>query len=460
MIALQENPQTQPVPKLPDGPKTPKFLQTIRAIFWPLKYLEKTAREYGDIYTTEIAGFPPQVVLSNPQAIQEIFTADPKLFESGPGNKILQPFFGDYSLLLHDGEYHQRQRRLLTPPFHGERMKAYGELICDITDRVISNWQIGETFSARSSMQEISLRVILRAVFGIDEGERYEQLKQDLTALLDVTGSPLRSSFVFLRWLQKDLGAWSPWGRFVRLKQQINELLLTEINERRQKNDLSGEDILSLMMSARDEEGQPMTDAELIDELMTLLFAGHETTATALAWALYWVHHIPEVRQKLLEELVTLGGNPDPNAITKLPYLNAVCSETLRIYPVALFTFPRIVKAPVQIAGYQFEEGSMLSPCIYLTHHREDLYPEPKRFKPERFLERQFSPYEFFPFGGGNRRCIGMAFAMFEMKLVLARILLRSQLALADNRPVVPERRGITMAPSGGVKLVLTGHRS
>ncbi|MFB2968914.1 cytochrome P450 [Aerosakkonema sp. BLCC-F183] len=460
MVTLQENLQSEPIAKQPQSVKVSRILQTFRGILWPIKYLEKAFLEYGDIYKAEFAGFPTQVVIANPQAIQQIFTADPKLFNSGEANKILQPLFGNYSLLLHDGEYHQRQRKLLIPPFHGERMKAYGEIVCDIAEEVISKWTIDKPFEARSSMQEISLRVILRTIFGLDEGERYEKLRQLLTLLLDTTGSPLRSSFVFLEVLQKDLGAWSPWGKFLRLKQQINELLYAEIRERRAKNDLSGEDILTLMMSARDEEGQPMTDEELKDELMTLLFAGHETTATALAWALYWIHRQPEVREKLLIELDTLGENPDANAIAKLPYLNAVCSETLRIYPVLLFALPRITKAPVEIMGYRFAANTMLSPCIYLVHHREDLYPEPKRFKPERFLERQYSPYEFFPFGGSNRRCIGMAFAMFEMKLVLATILSKLELSLADNRPVVAARRGITMAPVGGVRLVLKGQRS
>ncbi|MBW4575727.1 MAG: cytochrome P450 [Aphanothece sp. CMT-3BRIN-NPC111] len=445
--------------KLLDGPKTPAFLQTIQAIFSPLEYLEKFAQRYGDIFTTRFIGFPSPVVLCHPQAIQEVFTADPKLFDSGKANKILQPLLGEYSLILHDGDYHQRQRRLLIPPFHGERMRAYGKLICDITEQVISQCQIGEPLLARPLMQEISLRVILRAVFGIDEGARFQQLRQLLSSLLDIFNSPLKSSLLFIPALQQDLGPWSPWGQFIRQRQQIDQLLEAEISERRVENDQSREDILSLMMSARDQEGQPMTNAELRDELMTLLFAGHETTATALAWALYWIHHLPEVGNKLLNELDNLSDNSDPSEISRLPYLGAVCSETVRIYPVVLFGFSRIVKAPIQIMGYEFEPGTVLSPCIYLTHHREDIYPEPKRFKPERFLERQFSPYEYFPFGGSNRRCIGMAFAQLEMKLVLATILSRFQLALADNRPVKPVRRGLTMTPSGGVRLVVRSQR-
>ncbi len=212
-------------------------------------------------------------------------------------------------------------------------------------------------------------------------------------------------------------------------------------------------------MSARDESGQPMTEAELRDELRTLLMAGHESTASAIAWAFYWIHQLPEVKQKLLEELDALGPEPDPSAIAKLPYLSAVCSETLRLYPVFWFTFARILKAPLTIMGYEFEPGTFLLPCVYLTHHRPDLYPEPKRFKPERFLERQFSPYEYLPFGGGNRRCLGYAFALFEMKLVLAAVLSQMNLSLTNTRPVRPVRRGVVFTPSGGVEMVITGVR-
>lgn len=457
MVTLPKD--SQKIAKLPPNPSVPRWLQTIRGLFWPMKYLEKTAKEYGDIYLADFAGFPTQVIVSNPQAIQEIFTADANLFESGPSSNLMRPLLGDNSLLLHDGEYHQRQRKLLLPPFHGERMKAYGQIICDITEQVIGNWQIGQPFVARSHTQEISLQVILHAVFGLKQGDRYQKISQLLSSLIDLTGSPLKSSFTFLPWLQKDLGPLSPWGKFLRQKQEIDELLYTEIRERREKNDLSGEDILTLMMSARDEKGQPMTDAELKDELMTLLFAGHETTATAIAWALYWIHYLPEVREKLLQELDSLGENPDLNAIFKLPYLSAVCSETLRIYPIVFFTLARVPKVPIEVTGYRIEPGTMISPCIYLVHHREDLYPEPKQFKPERFLERQYSPYEYLPFGGSNRRCIGMAFALYEMKLAIATIMSRLQLELLDKDPVLPERRGMTMTPSGGIQMVVKERR-
>jgi cytochrome P450 len=402
----------------------------------------------------------PIVFFSNPNAIGQIFTTPPEQFEVGRGNEILRPLLGEQSLIMLDGDRHRRQRRLLMPPFHGDRMRAYGKLICEIAEQVTSEWVLDQPFSIRPSMQTISLRVILQAVFGLDRGDRYQKLQHLFSSWLELTSSRLSSSLLFFRSLQRDLGLWSPWGRFVRQQQQIDEILFAEIQQRREQPDPSRSDILTLLMSARDENGQPMTDAELRDELLTLLFAGHETTATALTWAFYWIHHLPEVRERLLQELDSLGEETDPNAIAHLPYLTAVCQETLRIYPVALITFSRIVKSPIQIAGYQFEPGTFLAPCVYLTHQREDIYPQPKRFKPERFLERQFSPYEYLPFGGGNRRCIGMAFASFEMKLVLASVLSRYEMAIAHNHTVRPVRRGVTLAPSSGKWLVATGKRN
>lgn len=447
--------------KLPPGPATPAVVQTLEWIAHPLALMDACAQRYGDTFTLRVGqNGSPFVFLSNPQAIKEIFTADPNQFDSGPANKMAQPLLGENSLMLMDGDRHRRERQMLTPPFHGERMRAYAELICQISEQVASQWRIGQPFPARAAMQEISLQVILQAVFGLYEGARYQQLRQLLCAMLDVTSSPLGSSLLFFKFLQQDLGPWSPWGHFLRRQQQITQLLYAEIRERREQAHPSRTDILSLLMEARDPEGQPMTDAELHDELLTLLVAGHETTATSLAWALYSIHHVPGVLDKLLVELDRLGDEPDPNAIARLPYLTAICQETLRIYPILFITFGRVVKSPIEIMGYRFESGAVLAPCIYLTHRREEIYPQPEQFKPERFLERQFSPYEYLPFGGGSRRCLGMALAQFEMKLVLATVLKRWQLALADGHPVRPVRRGFTLGPAGGVRMVVTGQRS
>lgn len=445
--------------KLPNGPQTPPLLQMLQWIATPLELMETCAKRYGDFFTLRVGkNFVPVVFISHPQAIQEIFTADSKQFDVGKANGILRPLLGDRSMILLDGERHQRQRRLLMPTFHGERMRAYGKLIRDITDQVISEWEISKPFNVRESMQQISLQVILHAVFGLGDGQRYQQLKHLLAEMLNVTSSPLSSTLIFVEALQRDLGAWSPWGRFLERRREIKNLIYEELRERRQLNS-SGSDILSLMMSARDEAGQPMSDEELHDELMTLLIAGHETTATALSWAFYWLHRQPESLEKLRHELNATNYDSDPSAIAQLPYLSAVCQETLRLYPVGLLTFPRVLKSPMRLMGFEFEPGTALLPCIYLTHHRQDIYPQSKQFKPERFLERQFSPYEYLPFGGGSRRCIGMAFALFEMKIVLATVLLRYNMAIAPNNKVRPVRRGVTLSPSAGKWLIATSQR-
>ncbi|MBE9127305.1 MULTISPECIES: cytochrome P450 [unclassified Coleofasciculus] len=448
---------------LPNGPDTSGFLRTLRIlkfIFRPLDYLDNYARQYGDIFKLGGDDSPPFIYVSNPQVIKEIFTADPELFESGRGNRILRYLLGDNSLILLDGEPHQRQRRLLMPPFHGDRLREYSQLICDITEKVTNQWTVGKPFVVRTYTQEITLRVILQAVFGLHSGERYEQLRQLLHTLLESFGTPLSSSMLFFPWLRKDWGSLSPWGRFLQIKQQIKKVIFDEIRERREDADDSRTDILSLLIGARDEAGESMTDEELHDELMGLLIAGHETTASALVWALYWVYYLPEVHEKLRHELEIVGKKADPMEISRLPYLTAVCQETLRIYPVVPSTFVRILKAPMEIGGYQFEAGTGLLPSTYLVHQRQDIYPEPKRFKPERFLERQYSPYEYLPFGGSNRRCIGSALALLEMKLSLATIVSRFELALTNNRPIKPVRRGLTIAPPSNLRMVATQLRT
>ena len=454
--------------QLPDGPQTPAWLQMFQWALNPLKLLETCNRNYGDIFTINLGlNGEPQVIISNPQGIQEIFTTDtnkldagnPKLLEGDSGERYNRAFLGGQSVVNFDGDRHKQRRKLLMPHFHGDRMRNYGEIIRDITKLQTSKYKINQSFSVRSLTQAISFQVILKAVFGLEDGERYDQINKLLTKRLEGGKSIFRILLLLFPILQKNWGPLSPWGRLKRNQKQIDELIYAEIDERLAHNYQSRTDMLSLMMTARDENGEAMKDVELRDELMTLLFTGHETTANSLAWALYWIHHLPEVREQLLQELDGLGENPDPNVIYQLPYLDAVCKETLRIYPPAVMAFGRRVLSPVQIMGYEFEPGTILSPCIYLTHHREDIYPQPKQFRPERFLERQFSASEYLPFGGGNRICLGMAFAKFEMKLVLATILSNWELDLVNNNPVKPVRRGLLFAPSENLRMIVKGKR-
>jgi cytochrome P450 len=446
-----------------NGFKSPPLVQMVHWIADPIDYMETAAQRYGDIFTTQVGwNLGPHVFVSNPQAIGQIFMGEPKQFF--PFHEIFKnyakSFVGEHSLMRMENQSYRRQRQLLMPPFHGERMQAYGAQISSITEGVMSRLAQNKPFKAHDAMLDISIEVIFQVVFGLLSGERCYKLKQLLHAWLNTVSSPAGASLLLLPFLQKDLGVLTPWRDFQNLTKELNELLYAEIRERRQQNDPSGTDILTLLLSAKDSENVGMTDEELYDELLTLLAAGHETTATAMAWMLYWVHSHPEVHNKLLEELDTLDDFPDPMAISRLPYLTAVCSETLRIYPVSALNFPYLVREPIELMGYPLAPGTTVVPCIYLTHHRQDLYPEPDRFKPERFLERQFSAYEYFPFGGGIRRCVGAALAQFQIKLVLATILLRYQLALSDNHIVRPQNRlGIVLAPAGGVKMVLQGKR-
>ncbi|PSN16939.1 cytochrome P450 [filamentous cyanobacterium CCT1] len=439
------------------GSKTPFWRRAPKLILRPLDYFEDNYRRYGSVFRVG-DGSPPSIYVADPAVIQGIFQADAAQFHVPPQNvgSGLTFLLGDRSLLLLDGDRHRRHRRLLMPPFHGDRMRAYGDVICELTEQAMADWQPGTAFNLRAVMQDITLRVILKAVFGLEDGDRYDRLRQLLSTLLEGLGTPFSAFFIFFPGLQKDLGPMSPWGRFVRIKAEIDALIYAEIEERRQPPQPGRADILSLMMAARDDQGQPLSDGELRDELMTLLVAGHETTASALTWALYWVHWLPEVGNRLYQELETVGPGSDPLAYANLPYLTALCQETLRIYPVAPTTGIRIVSQPLTVAGYEFPAGAVLFLNIYLVHHREDLYPEPDRFRPERFLERQYSTAEFLPFGGGHRSCIGMAFALMEMKLVLATVLRHWDMVLApkDRRPLRPVRRGLTLAPPGNLQLI------
>jgi cytochrome P450 family 110 len=440
---------------------TISLLQQIQWVADPVGYMETAARKYPDIFTSKIVGFGNSIIFINePQAIQQILTNDRKQF-SAPGelNALLEPILGRSGIIMLDGDRHKKRRQLIMPSFHGSRMQNYGQLVTEITtkvfDKLFANKAAKPNFLAREAMQDISLQIILQAVFGLYEGERCQQLKMLMNKMGELFTSPISSSFLFFPAIQKDLGAWSPWGNLVRQRERIDQLIYLEIEERRANLDPDRTDILSMLMTARDEEGNPMTDLELRDELLTLLFAGHETTATAMSWALYWLNHLPEVKQKLLHELKSVTDPTDWMSIFRLPYLTAVCNETLRIHPVAMLTFPRVVVEPVELLGYKLESNTIVMGCIYLLHHREELYPDAEQFKPERFLDRQFSPYEFMPFGGGVRRCVGEALAQFEMKIVLATILLNYDLELSDRKPVKPQRRGVTLAPAGNLKMTL-----
>ncbi len=291
--------------KLPDGPQAPFLVQTLQLIAQPTQFLDTCAQRYGESFTLRVLGFnsPPVVFFSNPQAIQDIFAAPARQFDFGKATHVFQPLMGEKSVILQQGRSHQRQRQLLLPPFHGDRMQTYGEVICRITEKVVEQWMPGKSISVEQFMPDITLQIILQVVFGIEPGARYQKLKELLSSLLEDVTTPLYSSLFFFPPLQKDLGAWSPWGHFLQRRQQIDDLIYAEISQRRHEADASRQDILTMLMSASDDNGQQMTDAELRDQLVSLLLLGYETTAAALAWAFYLIHSNSTVLEKITQEL-------------------------------------------------------------------------------------------------------------------------------------------------------------
>lgn len=442
-------------PTIP-GLETPFFLQTLELIANPIRFFEKYQRCYGDIFFTKILGYqsPPVYFVGEPQAVEKIFTAPSEQFQLGKITHVFRPFTGDQSLIMLDGAAHWQQRKLLIPPLHGKRMHFYQNVICELTEEILPQLPKHQPFSIRQVMADLTLKVILRVVFGIKPGARSRKLKKLITELLEAITNPFYSSLFFFPQLQVNLGKYSPWGNFVRKQRAIDALIYEEIRERRQQDYSENQDILSLLLSAKDETEIGMSDQQLRDQLITLLFLGHETTASSLAWMFYWVYSSSQVQEKLTIEIESLGASPSPQALIDLPYLDAICKETLRLYPIALISQPRIVQESIELHHHSFPPDSILVPCIYLAHHREATFPNSHHFQPERFLENQFSAYQYFPFGGGNRACIGAAFSLYEMKLIFGTIFANLELKLAKQPTIQPVRRGITIVPSGGVKLV------
>jgi cytochrome P450 len=421
-------------------------------------FLDACARRYPDAFTIRLPAMPAAVVFYQPDAVKEVFSASADNVHAGEANAVLRPFLGDNSLLLLDGAEHLRQRKLLLPPFHGERMSSYGKRMLEITEASLARWPEGRTFPVHEKLQEITFDVILRVVFGIEEGDLYTRMRERFR---DILLAGMMNPWLLLPALQRDLGPWSPWGRFVRLRAEADELLYGEIRRRRAAPADGKDDILSLLLKARDEEGKPLSDLELRDELVTLLVAGHETTATALSWALRWILASPALEARLVRELEENGGleSIQPDRIMKLPLLDATVREVLRLQPVVPI-IGRVLKRPMRVGGWDLDAGTPVLLSIYLVQRRPELYPDPTRFDPDRFLRQKFSLSEWFPFGGGFRRCIGMAFALFEMKMVLASVLSRTVLRLPRVGRIREVRRGITIAPSGGMPVILEGRRN
>jgi cytochrome P450 len=411
---------------------------------------------YGDCYTVRQLGQPPFVMFSAPSAIKEIFASDPEVVRSGEALAgLLGPIVGWNSLLVLDGERWSRERRLMQPPFHGERMHTYASTISEITNDVIDSWRPGQAFPVHAQMQKITLEVIMRVVFGVEEGERLGQLRSALLRFLALSDGPM-APFVFFPLFRRDVAGLTPWGRFCRRRSAVGSVLLSEIHRRRAEGTAGRTDVLSMLVEARDEDGQAMSDGELIDEMFTLLGAGHETTATSLAWTFYHALLRRDVMDKLREEVASVVGTEPLGAehLGKLQYLDAAINETLRLTPVVVGVVRR-VKAPVRIGGRDLPAGVNLSAPIYAVHHRPDLWPDPEKFDPNRFINARPMPYTFFPFGGGVRRCLGAAFAGYEMKIVFATVLSRARMSLAPGYRARAVLRTATIGPSKGVPVIV-----
>lgn len=435
----------------PPGPRDSAAWSTWQWLRAPYPYLDGLSRDLGETFRMRLLSFD-LVVFSNPEHVKEVFLDDGDTLEAGRFNTTLAPLLGDRSVLMADGRAHRRKRKLLLPPFHGERMQVYGRTMLDETDAAIDSMPHGEPCSFHEPMQDITLRVIVRTVFGF-EGRPLEEMVERTKRLLERGMWPP----LLLPFMQVDLGRLTPYGRFRRARTDYDELLYAEIRRRR-RDGTRGPDVLSLLLDARDDDGEPMSDEELRDELVTLLVAGHETTATGLTWAMRWLLEAPELLGELRAELDAIGPDPAPEAIAKCELLDATVREALRLVPVIPIV-GRVLAKDHRVGGWDLQKGTVVVCSIYLAHRRPEAFPDPMRFDPRRFLGKKLSAHEFFPFGGGVRRCIGMAFALYEMKMVLARVVARAELALAQARPVGMVRRSITITPSDGLRVVLRRRR-
>jgi cytochrome P450 len=436
--------QGAPERRLPPSPPLPTPIQTAIWSRQARRMLYACQDRYGDIFTIRVAYEGTWVMLADPAAIKQVFTGDPKVFHAGEGNEILAPLLGHNSLLVLDEKRHMSQRKLLLPPFHGERMQGYGQTMSEIAKREIDSWPTGIPYKLRPRMQALTLEIILRTVFGVGKGEaeKLADLREALRDFLDMTTNPRFLAPLLIVGPKRVRGV----SAFRRRIDRVDELIYREIAERRAAEDLvERDDVLSMMIGATHEDGSPMSDGEIRDELLTLLVAGHETTATSLAWAIERLTRNPDKLERLRAEALD-GGDE---------YLTATIQETLRLRPVISIVLRKLTE-PVEIGGYELPAGVSVAPSIYLVHRNPEIYPEPQRFLPERFLETPPGTYTWIPFGGGVRRCLGASFAQFEMAVVLKELVKRHQIRPANPKPERVFRRAITETPRHDANVILS----
>jgi cytochrome P450 len=433
-------------PALPPGPPYPAVIQALGTWARPLAFLERCRARYGKRFTILSPGSTPAVMLSDPAEVKEVFTAPPDVLHPGEGAAVLEMLLGSHSVILLDEDAHMEQRKLMLPAFHGEKMERLTGLMEDVAEREVAAWPREEPISLQARFQALTLEIILRAAFGLDPGSRLDALRAHLAELLRFGDRPIS----LIRFdpnglLGRSLARTPILLHFIRLREEVDALIFELIAERRAAGE-DRDDVLTMLLAARHEDGAPLSDEELRDELMTLLVAGHETTATTLSWGFERLAREPAVLAQLVEE-IDAG---------KDAYLMATIQETLRRRPVLPNVAPRLIKKPIELAGWAYEPGVCLVPNAYLVHHDPELYPDPYAFRPERFLESPPGTYTWIPFGGGRRRCLGASFATLEMRVVLRNVLARCEPVATEPQHEAPRRRGITIRPRYGSRVVIT----
>jgi cytochrome P450 family 135 len=423
----------------PPGPRMPSLLQAAFVTASPYGWMVKRWRRYGDVFSSRFPIFGRVVYVADPALVKEVFMGDPATFHAGEANSLaLGDALGDHSLLTLDEERHLSQRKLLLPPFHGESVRRYIEVMAEATEREVARWPIGKEIQLRPRMQAITLEVILRAVFGVRDDARMDLFRERIPPLGETT-----SILNWLPFMERDLGGITPAARFRRALAAVDELIYAEIADRRaEPSEDNRDDVLSLLLRARHEDGSAMTDSELRDELMTLLTAGHETTATGLAWAFERLLRTPRVLERLTASL------DDDD------YVDAVVKETLRVRPVVVDVARKLTR-DTEVAGWHLPAGMLVLPAIAVLHKRPDLYEDPEEFRPERWIEGNPESYAWIPFGGGVRRCIGASFAQVEMKTVLREVLRRVRLRAPTQRPERGVIRHVTVVPGRGARAIV-----
>jgi cytochrome P450 len=444
-----------PTAALPPGPRAPAWWQLVRFAGDPLGLLDACHRRYGDAFTLHIAGNGRFVMLSDPETVREVFRGDPEVLHSGEANALFIATVGRHSVLVLDGAAHARQRRVVVPPLKGERMRAFFEAMRLETLEAVRAWPLGAPFPALPTMRRITLRVILRTALGLAPGPEMDRFERKIETVL--ANGRQRYALVLMTIVPIQRLSGSRWAPMFRQLSDLDDDLFALLAARRRgEHRPAGENVLDDLLAAAHEDGTPLGDQEVRDALITILIAGHETTALALAWALADIAERPEVVDHLADELrrVTGGGPPEAGQLAALDYLDGAIRESLRLRPVVPFVVRKTVK-PFAAGGREYPVGVVLCPCSYLVHRREDLYPEPGRFRPERFLERKFGPHEWFPFGGGNRVCVGMPFALYEMKVLLATLLSQVRPTRPAGARSRPRRYGIVLGPDDGARIVV-----